>query len=133
MTANAWGPKSTEPDRTLTLRDQDGDLIAYNADEAKGGVGWRFIRVKGHKMNYSGVPWSDLDDEFEVSWPLFSVEPLVSLNAETQVEWGVCIVALGEVIRESSETEARRRVGLARAGSRALVRREVGPWTEVQS
>jgi len=64
---------SNAPPTDVLLRDQDGDLIACGEPG-----GWRYVEVKGEKTATSGADgcsWADLDDEFDVSWPLVEVLP----------------------------------------------------------
>lgn len=64
-----WHVGDPEPDADITvLYDGDGDTMARDGDGL-----WRYTVVRGQVVYGSdvvGYPWTDLPDEFDVTWPL---------------------------------------------------------------
>jgi len=67
-----WFKNDEEPPVGMDrFRDVDGNLIGRDS-----AGNWLYLTVDGKPQDDScSVPWSDLDDEYDVGWPLSPVAP----------------------------------------------------------
>jgi hypothetical protein len=71
-TPRQWAAWSEEPSASVQkLVDRDGNLVGRDANG-----NWLYLTVDGKAQDDScSVPWSDLDDEYDMGWPLSEVLP----------------------------------------------------------
>lgn len=71
LSPRQWGKGDAEPSPLVQLRDQRGDRLIH--DQGK----WVYVECDGGPVEIydSGAPWADLDDDYDVAWPLTEVLP----------------------------------------------------------
>jgi hypothetical protein len=72
-----WMKGDDEPPAGMDrFRDVDGNLIGRDASG-----NWLYLTVDGKPQDDScSVPWSDLDDEYDVGWPLSPIAPSAEVS-----------------------------------------------------